>query len=387
MTTQSEAIRQSDLLNQLVLNRNTLEELGRIEVLWMYPQAHRVLGFICKAGFLSGKKLAFKLSQVDALGDNGILTHSQPEETDAEHVRQLESLVQSEVWSDSGRKIGKITDYLFDLKTGAIAHYLLTSDGLVSIASDIYQLAPSQILSLGHKRILISEAIVGTLPVYREGIPHKLTKTGEHLKQDATQELRSLTEQAKGRFQLLTGRARERAQALSQQAKEKLQTLNEQVKEQTQTWLEETKERSEVLAEQVVDRTQNLSKQVEEGIQTLTVQAEEIFDPAEKSFQPPTPPPERSIIDEFDEIFGIEEVAAPNPAAPSDPEAIATPPANFPPPSSPPPPVPPSSSPPPSVPLSPADDPFEFDEWDDPAPVPPVQPGEAIEENDDEPWI
>ncbi len=51
MTTQPESIKQSELLNQLVLNRDTMEELGRIEVLWMYAPSHRVLGFIAKSGF------------------------------------------------------------------------------------------------------------------------------------------------------------------------------------------------------------------------------------------------------------------------------------------------------------------------------------------------
>jgi uncharacterized protein YrrD len=378
MTTQSENIKQSDLLHQLVLNRSTMEELGRIEMLWMYPQAHRVLGFICKVGFLSTKKLALKLSQVDALGENGILTHSQPEEADAEHVRQLESLIHVEVWSDAGRKIGKITDYQFNLKTGAIAHYLLTSDGLAGLASDIYQLSPNQILSLGRRRVLISEGIVSHLPIYREGLPHKLSKTGEHLKKDATQELRSLsqqaqslTEQAKGRFQSLTGRAKERAQALTQQARETLQVLNEQVKEQAQTLLEEVKEKREVLTEQVVEHTHTFSRQVEEGIQTLTVQAEEIFDPAEKQSHPPASPINSPSVDEFDEIFGT--------------DAIAPPPEQ-------PPPTPPATSS-----GNDLENDMNFDEWDSPAasPTPPAVPAQETAstpssqkvEDDDEPWI
>ncbi|NJR65874.1 MAG: hypothetical protein HC772_12035 [Leptolyngbyaceae cyanobacterium CRU_2_3] len=68
MTAQTEIVRQSDLINQLVLDRQTLEELGRVELLWMYPPAHRVLGFICKSGFLGNKKFAFKLDQITAVG-------------------------------------------------------------------------------------------------------------------------------------------------------------------------------------------------------------------------------------------------------------------------------------------------------------------------------
>lgn len=289
MTTRPEAIRQSELLNQLVLDRNSLEELGRVEVLWMYPPKHQVLGFVCKSGFLGAKKTAFKLAQLSTLGTNGILTQGQPEETDADKVRKLESIIGHEIWSDAGNKIGKITDYLFNLQTGAITQYLFISSGWGGIAGDVYQLPPTQILSVGSKRVLVSEAVAHKCALYRGGIKQKLTKAGEELKEDyvqATEEWRSLTQraqsatgEAKERLQTLAEKARERANFLSRQAKQRAQVLSEQIKTESQTIAQQAKERSQTLAEQLKERTQTLGKQVEEGIQTLTVQAEEIFDP------------------------------------------------------------------------------------------------------------
>jgi uncharacterized protein YrrD/ElaB/YqjD/DUF883 family membrane-anchored ribosome-binding protein len=297
MTTQPEVVRQNDLLNQLVLDRDTLEELGRVEVLWMYPPAHRVLGFVGKTGFLGSKKFAFQLAQIHAIGVNGVLTHSPPEETNAEKVRQLESLIQHEVWSDEGNKIGKISDCLFNLRTGEITHYLFISNGWAGITGEVYQLPPTQILSFGKKRVLVSEGLISSFSIYQEGIPQKLTKARDFLKEEATQEWRSLTEraeatteQAKGRLQNLTGRARERAQQLSQQAREKARSLNERLKEETQTLVEQAKEKSHVLAEQVKEGTQTLGKQVEEGIQTLTVHAEEIIDSVTEEASKDAPP-------------------------------------------------------------------------------------------------
>jgi len=300
MTTQPEVIRRSELLNQLVLDRNSLEELGRVEVLWMHPPKHQVLGFVCKSGFLGAKKSAFKLAQISTLGANGILTQAQPEETDADQVRKLESVVSHEIWSDAGNKIGKITDYLFNLRTGAITQYLFVSSGWGGIAGDVYQLPPTQILSVGSKRVLVSEAAAHQCVLYREGIKQKLTKAGGVLKEDyeqATQELRSLTQraqsatgEAKERLQILAEQARERAHFLSQQAKQRAQTLSEQLKTESQTIAQQAKEKSQTLADQLKERTQTLGKQVEEGIQTLTVQAEEIFDPDVK-YPPNSSPP------------------------------------------------------------------------------------------------
>jgi uncharacterized protein YrrD/polyhydroxyalkanoate synthesis regulator phasin len=294
MATQPEVIRQSELLNQLVLQRNTMEELGRIEVLWTYPPSHRVLGFVCKSGFMGVNKAAFKLSQLVALGENGILTHSQPEETTAEKVSKLDSVIHCEVWSDSGNKIGKVTDFVFNIRSGEITEYLFVSNGLSGITGEVYSLPPRQVLNFGRKRVLVSESAIKSLKLYREGIKQKIFKVGEGFKEDythATQELKSFTQQAQsatqkatGRFRNLAEQAKERAQALSQQAKEKVQNLGEQLKEEAQILAEQAKERSQELTEQLRERSQTLGKQVEEGIQTFTVQAEEIFDNDDDTF-------------------------------------------------------------------------------------------------------
>lgn len=304
MTTQPEVIRQSEFLNQLVLDRNTMEELGRVEVLWMYPQAHRVLGFICKSGFLGSQKFAFQLGHIDAIGSNGVLTLAAPQKTTAEKVRQLESLLDHEIWSDEGNRIGKITDCLFHLRTGEITHYLFVSTGWSGIIGEIYQVTPAQILSFGKRRVLVSEAASHRFEVYQAGISQKLTRASESLKEEAVQELNSIakraevtTEQAKEQLQQFSEQARSRAQRLSQQFRQKAQVLNEQVKEKTQTLLEQAKEKSQLLVDQV-----------EERIETLTDQAEDLFDdvrtdlPYSRRAEPFT-----ESEDEDDELWMIEE--------------------------------------------------------------------------------
>lgn len=313
MTTQSEVIRQSDLLNELVLDRNTMEEIGRVEVLWMYPQAHRVLGFICKSGLLGNQKFAFQLSQIDALGDSGVITHAQPEKTEAEKVRQLESLINLEIWSDEGNRIGKITDCLFHLHTGEITHYLFVSSGWSSLVGEVYQLPPSQIQSFGTRRVLVSEAAVYNFDIYQAGISQKLTQAGEAFKEEAVQEWSTIAKRAEA----TTEQAKTRAQQFSRQFKQTTQAWNEQVKEKTQTWLEQAKEKSQTLAERVKESTQALSEQIEERLETLTVHPEEMnndFDP-------------EPDLDAFDlEADWFEESAAsPDPDPDPDPDSVSSP--------------------------------------------------------------
>jgi len=229
-----------------------MEELGQIEVVWMYPQVHRVLGFVCHSGFLGKQKAAFKLKQITALGENSVLVTAKPTETDAERVRQLESLVHCEVWSDQGNRVGQIVDFVFDLETGEIHHYLLVAGRLAALTDGIYQLPPRKIISLGRKRVLIAEATIARLDLYQGGIKQTLRKAGEWLKGDLEQvtaewrswqaEAQAKTQQVGGKLQGWMSRVMRSTQDWTQhtleQAKKTSQTWAEQVKESRQTWKE-----------------------------------------------------------------------------------------------------------------------------------------------------
>ena len=327
MATVPEATRHSEILNQLVLNRATLEEFGRVEILWMYPPAHRVLGFICKSGFLGNQKSAFKLSQIEAIGVNGILTHSQPDATDADRVRQLESLIHSEVWSNGGEKVGKIVDCVFNLQSGAISDYLMVGDRLSKLAGTIYRLPINRISSLGRKRVLVSDRTIQAFPLYREGIQQKISKASNAVKDDytqVTQELKSIAQRAQdtrvqttSQLKNLAEQAKDRAQSLAEQAKEKAQELNEQLRSGAETFVEQAKETTENLVERIQEQADGLGgdrvSNAEVGrprsnrSSAKDLKVESWFDDDEDDFENDSP--NDLIIDEIEEIFEeIEEI-------------------------------------------------------------------------------
>ncbi|MCY7393229.1 MAG: hypothetical protein LH647_17555 [Leptolyngbyaceae cyanobacterium CAN_BIN12] len=323
MTTVPEAIRHSELLNQLVLNRATLEEFGRVEILWMYPPAHRVLGFICKSGFLGNQKSAFKLSQIEAIGVNGILAHSQPDATDAERVRQLESLIHSEVWSNGGEKVGKIIDCVFNLQTGAISEYLMVGDRLSTLAGTIYRLPINRISSLGRKRVLVSDRAIQAFPLYREGIQQKISKASNAIKDDytqVTQEFRSIAQRAQDTRLQTTSQLKN----LAEQAKEKAQELNEQLRDGVETFVEQAKETTETFVERIQEQADSLGSdrgsrnEVVRPRQNQYSASSELEEDSwfEDDFEKASP--DDLIIDEIEEIFEeIEEIfgVPPSPVA------------------------------------------------------------------------
>ena len=327
MTAQSTVVRHNDLLNRLVLNRNTMEELGQVDVLWMHPEAHRILGFVCQSGFLGTRKVAFNLAQIETLGTDSILVRSSPVETDAGRVGQLESLIHCEVWSDAGEKIGKISDCLFHLQTGTIREYLFFSNGWNGLVGGVYCLPPKKIISFGSKRVLVAAAAVKTFQMYRGGIQQKLSEAGEFFKGNYTevaQEVRTMadraedfTEQAKDRWFKLTEQAKKQARVLAKQVKEQAQVLNKHLREETQTlseqarnkgqdFAEQVKEHTQSLGEQVHDSTQPWVKQVRDSAQSLAEQMQETLDPiartkrqrpsSEHSLETPCQPIEKSDL-------------------------------------------------------------------------------------------
>ena len=220
MVAQAPLLRQSRFLNQIVIDRSTTETVGRIEQVWMDPAVHRVLGFVCKSGLLRGRRAVFALPQIHMLGDDSIVLRSSPTKADIEQVRQLESLIGLEVWSEAGQHIGKVNDCVFSLKTGRIQHYLMTLEGWQGFTAGIYQLAPAQIVSYGDRRIMIYDVAAQNLEVYQPGLEQRLNYAREHLKEDYThwsKKALRLTEQAKNRLSHWTEQAAHQVQEIAEQ--------------------------------------------------------------------------------------------------------------------------------------------------------------------------
>ena len=195
-----EFIRQSQLIDKIVLDRATMDECGRIEVMWCYPKVHRVLGFICKSGSFDRTKMAFNLDQLDKIGENGVLVMSAPVETDRDRVQQLESLIGCEVWTDEGKRVGRINDYVFQLKSGNIRHYLLASSGLQGLTGKLYSLYPTQILGYGRGRVMVSGGIVPGLELYQVGMDQKLEQKFSGLEERIERKLKQVADRINERL-------------------------------------------------------------------------------------------------------------------------------------------------------------------------------------------
>ena len=238
MTQPSDVLQYRHLVDRLVLDSQTMVEVGRVDTLWMYPQRNRVLGVVCRPGRFGAKRLVFKLTQMDAAGGDSLLMQGDPEPTVAAKVQQLESLIGQEVWSDRGERVGKIVDCLFKPDNGVILRYLITPGTWASVTDGIYLLSPKQIVSFSAKRTLIAADDIDALEIYQPGLRQRLAQIRDMLKEDyvdsVARELRSLSSQVQGQMQGMAERAQGQMETLLQRTRERAQAFSEEFSQDAQ---------------------------------------------------------------------------------------------------------------------------------------------------------
>nr|AAA75110.1 orf288 putative protein; Method: conceptual translation supplied by author [Synechococcus elongatus PCC 7942 = FACHB-805] len=247
MSDQPEELTLSDLLNRQVLDRQTTDEHGRIDRVWMHPPAHRVLGFLCKQGLIRGEFSAFRLDQLHALGDDSVVLEAAPQPANPEKVDRLESLLQHEVWTDAGLHVGKIVDCRFDRQTGYISAYLVSPHGWRGVAGMLWDLDPQLVLSYGQARVLVAELDPETLPVYEAGLTEAVAGSEpdyRHLLGDLRQRARHWKQELK----LQVSKVKEQAQEVLAQVQE----VREQV-QQPLDWEDATPQPLTAIAEDEED--------------------------------------------------------------------------------------------------------------------------------------
>ncbi|MCA1993621.1 MAG: PRC-barrel domain-containing protein [Coleofasciculus sp. S288] len=233
MDTQPELIKQSEMLNRLVLDCRTTEEVGRVDQLWLNPLFHQVVGLTCKSGLLGAKKRLFAWAQIETIGTDSVLVSYDPKEDEPEKPDSAVSLIGHEVWTDAGNKVGKVVDYLFAPDTGAIANYLFVSSGWRGVLDGIYLLPTTAIAGAGSKRVIVVDATVQEPQRYTEGLNQKVTQAAEFFLEDY-KKTQSDWEAIKRSAQTITEQVKDTSEKVAKIAQEKLSEVKAKEQEASQ---------------------------------------------------------------------------------------------------------------------------------------------------------
>jgi len=164
------------MVNRLVLDRQTAEEIGNLKQLWLDPEAAQVKGLICscRKSRKKQKKQLFTWSQIASIGNDGIFVNPGRNEVIEEEPEANELVIGKELWTDTGNKAGKIVDYLLELPGGKVKAYLFVVNGVSRMLDGIYLLPAEAMERVGEKRAIASTVAVENAGHYREGLGGKL---------------------------------------------------------------------------------------------------------------------------------------------------------------------------------------------------------------------
>ncbi|NEQ42737.1 MAG: hypothetical protein F6K00_03900 [Leptolyngbya sp. SIOISBB] len=228
-------MRQSQLLQQLVLDLVTTEELGKLSHFLVDVKQHQVEGFVCKKRLLSFETIPVMWVQVESVGQDSILVRYN-DSAISQRLDAAIALEQQTIWSDSGNEVGKLVDYCIDLSTGAITQYLFTAPGWQGLTDGLYTFAPTAVVSAGKKRIMVRQAALAQAEQFIPGVQERVQKVWQQdvarTRQDmqgAIDSTREVAEQVQTQAQKLTEQARSQFGQVFGQVKKRSKNLRSQV--------------------------------------------------------------------------------------------------------------------------------------------------------------
>lgn len=227
------AIKHSDLLHRLILDRSTTEKLGRVGQVWLDMNAHQVVGLTCTSGLWARHQHSFTWTQIETTGTDSILINAQAGPEPQKPASTVVA-VDHELWTNAGNKAGRLVDYRIDLQSGAVTDYLFVSNGWRGITEGVYRLPAPAIVTVGPKRVIAEDAAVQNAQQDAAGLSHKMTQTATILKEDYTQSQQDFATGMQG-AQEATEQLKAKTQQIASQAQNRFSKLKSQMQQSQST--------------------------------------------------------------------------------------------------------------------------------------------------------
>ncbi|NJL91576.1 MAG: hypothetical protein HC916_18690 [Coleofasciculaceae cyanobacterium SM2_1_6] len=275
-----------------------MEEIGKVDRIWLNPRTHRIIGFTAKTGLLGMKKRSFAWQQIYSLGNN-ILVNNITDEEEWQKPDSSEQILDWELLTEDGNKAGKIEDYLIEPTTGEVISYLFLAIDRGNILTRRFLLSPEGITNIGNKRVLARTIAVETSEPYTEGLNLLLTQARDFIiedKENTVQHLEIVKEkftnlvtqfktETPPKIEQVKGQVTGRVQELREQATEKAQIIAGQATEKVQELREQATEKAQVIAGQATEKAQELREQAKQQAQHLVEEAQPLINQAKEKAQ------------------------------------------------------------------------------------------------------
>jgi uncharacterized protein YrrD len=242
------------LLNRVVLNLETAEELGVVTEVLVDSRHHRAQALICGNGMFGRGEQRFPLPQIASVGRDGVVVRlSQPPTEEPPPPPEVFPLVNLELWSDSGDLIGQLIDFRFDPKTGDIQAYLFVASDTSGMAPGLYGLPPDGVISISRRRLMAHDQAIRAATLLDANVQAPPTSPSPRLPFDRG----------------MPAPRRQWASAM-EETRDLRERWGEQVQEQGQQWKQTAENRFGGVFDNVRKRTRRLRHQLRETVTDVT---------------------------------------------------------------------------------------------------------------------
>ncbi len=158
----SEQIRQrSDLLGTQVITRSNGKRLGVVSQLWVDIDRREVVALGLRENILSLASVPqfMRLDRICQIGDVILVDDESVLEDDID-VEAYNSLINSEVITETGELLGRVRGFQFNVETGEVSSIIVASFGLPQIPDRListYELPIDEVVSSGPNRLIVFE--------------------------------------------------------------------------------------------------------------------------------------------------------------------------------------------------------------------------------------
>jgi len=168
MSELSPVYQRKSLLGKSIITLDDAVKVGLVSEVWIDTQAQKVVavGFQVK-GKATTQGLPF--SRIQVLGEDAILIPSAAVLTDI-LPEQYSRLVDHEVITETGKRLGQIDDYYFDRTTGEVTNCLLSAGGIAGFLEGHSSLEGADILVIGKERTIVKAGAEERLTLVDKGL-------------------------------------------------------------------------------------------------------------------------------------------------------------------------------------------------------------------------
>ena len=115
----------SDFLNHNVRCDQGIDH-GCGVMAWMHPPVHRLLGWISRPSSLRLSREVWRLDQFKGIGTQEVFVKGYPSISDQETLDRFPTLIDANVFNNSGKRLGLVADMVFEPLKGKILYYLVS---------------------------------------------------------------------------------------------------------------------------------------------------------------------------------------------------------------------------------------------------------------------